>query len=374
MSLRQNRRRRVLTDESASIDFAETQRTPQSTTTSYAPAVERVQVRRVLDLLPMRYRTLVLLFAGGVTVIAGLEVLHVWLPEIARLTPIENLTAIDLASGRCVANWFSSCLVGVTALVGLLIYALRRQRVDDYHGRYRLWLWTVAALLAMSVDEIAELHRLGPAVLSWATVWCTLTEAQLWGIVAGIAAGVLVLRLLFEMRDSKLSLAALVAATACLTGEAALEHGWISVTEGLNSIVLASSLRMTGHLLLFFALMVYARHVVRDVAGLVPARERKVKRRKASKPAPDKEAAASVSVDQAHKPRPHFSTSSDLKSVRDDDEPRSSQPARGVATATRSATATAREEVATAVDTRGMTRAERKRLRRQMKQDQDSDD
>src|ERR1051325_1501205 len=66
MQLRQNRRRRVLSEESAtsdrragadgrSLEDAAPARTKHA---SYSPAVEREQARAVLDLLPRRYLTL----------------------------------------------------------------------------------------------------------------------------------------------------------------------------------------------------------------------------------------------------------------------------------------------------------------------------
>ena len=38
-------------------------------------------------------------------------------------------------------------MLGSSSLTALLVYVIRRHKMDDYRGRYRLWLWCAAALL-----------------------------------------------------------------------------------------------------------------------------------------------------------------------------------------------------------------------------------
>ena len=44
-------------------------------------------------------------------------------------------------------------------MTAVLIYTLRRHRLDDYGGRYRLWLWAAACWFVMSMDEACTLHE-----------------------------------------------------------------------------------------------------------------------------------------------------------------------------------------------------------------------
>ena len=384
MQLRQNRRRRVLSDESAGLDLAAEPLRPGrsagdaasggTTRAPYSEAVERDQARRILDLLPTRYLTLTLLFLLGTAIIAALEALYGAMPRLARLAPVEDLAAIDLAGGRSLANWFSSCLLGATGMVALLIYSLRRHRGDDYHGRYRLWLWTAAAMALLNMDEICDLHRLGPALLASAAAWCSMSAAQLWGLVAGITAGILLIRMLLEVRRAKLAVATLLAAAGCLAGVTVCQQGWIPLEPGIQATMIQTAMRMVGHLLLALALILYARHVVRDAAGLVPLRKRKPARKKAARSDREKSADAATHVDPPQTSKPHFSAASDLKSAHSN-PPESriatTQSTRQPAVAAKSASPAtfSREEQEAQAETRGMTRAERKKLRRQMKQE-----
>ena len=40
----------------------------------------------------------------------------------------------------------------------LLIYSIRRHRIDDFRGRYRIWLAASAACLVLSANSVAGLH------------------------------------------------------------------------------------------------------------------------------------------------------------------------------------------------------------------------
>ena len=57
------------------------------------------------------------------------------------------------------ATWFSSALLATCAVFGLLTYQLRRHRVDDYRGRYRMWCWVVPLFLLASVDQVAGIQE-----------------------------------------------------------------------------------------------------------------------------------------------------------------------------------------------------------------------
>jgi hypothetical protein len=136
--------------------------------------------------------------------------------------------------------------------------------------------------------------------------------------------------------------------------------------------MVASGMRMLGHLLLLFATLLYMRHVTRDAAGLLPAQRAKRARRKAAK-SPRAEAAGGQNhVDPPQKPQPHFAAASDLQPAQRAAADSRPAPIETFRQATATAKSSAPQPAARAMEddqpeNRGMTRAERKRLKRQMK-------
>lgn len=101
------------------------------------------------------------------------------------------------------ASWFSSLLFGLAAAGSVLVYSIRRHRLDDYRGSYRLWLWCAAAWLVMSIDATANLHAPFSAAMAQATGWSMLGGAAWWIGVWGSMLAILALRLLLEVRECR---------------------------------------------------------------------------------------------------------------------------------------------------------------------------
>ena len=65
------------------------------------------------------------------------------------------------AAAEASRPWLSSLLARTWQVLGsLLIYSIRRHKLDDYRGHYRWWLVAGIAWLVMSVDAITGLHDL----------------------------------------------------------------------------------------------------------------------------------------------------------------------------------------------------------------------
>ena len=81
---------------------------------------------RLTDLIPKKYSTLLLLFLGGVAVVAGLEGLYAWMPRLASMTKDGRIAAFDLDGEGSLAMWFSSATLAL-AQHGLADHLLRPQ-------------------------------------------------------------------------------------------------------------------------------------------------------------------------------------------------------------------------------------------------------
>ena len=264
-------------DEIAAPSEADT--TEQATSSSkgpvraYAPAVLAERQPRVTELLPTRPLWAVCLILLGLTGIAAIEAIHIHAVTLPLKSGAEQLAALDARARGSLTAWFSSGLLLAAAVLALATYGVRSHRVDDYRGRYRIWLWVAAALAWLSLDAATGLHDAmgfsisllgGQQVAASLSATCTATWIALYGLVLGTLG----IRLAIEIWPSIPSFAALsIAALLYLfSGLFALDMLTPSASPLVASVA-ESSIAMLAHLSLVSAIGLYARHVVLDAAG-----------------------------------------------------------------------------------------------------------
>jgi hypothetical protein len=383
----------VFTDEltssgadNLSADRAESDAAAKEPGMRYGEAARRDRQPRLTDLVPSRYLTLSLLLGANLLFVGLLLAAYHWQTQVVDLFGAEAAAVLDLAERESLSTWFSSLLLFSTAGVALLIYSLRRHRVDDYHGRYRVWLWAMLACLALSINETTAIHRATYAIVARLAAWAGISPITLGrGLLATVFCG-FVVRLLVEIWRCRAASTALTLAAGLLLGSVTIHLQWIAIDDARLRVMLASGVQMLGHVGLLAALMLYARYVILDVEGRLPVRIKKVKARKptaAKKPA---KAAAGESdkptVDPPQKiNRPHTPVKTDL-------DPVAPAVARNLFSGKQQSAAATKPAASAAInrnddddDTddspadRGMSRAERKKMRRQMRrQESDNDD
>jgi hypothetical protein len=357
MSFRHERRRRLLADEAnsdgddapdASPVRLATEARPQRT--RYADTVRPDLERRCHQLLPSSYLSLALTAFVGLIIVGLLTMSHIWSAALCDALSAEELAVVSFQGVRNLSHWFASTVLSLATLSALFIYSIRRHRVDDYHGRYRIWIWTAFACLLASLDETTDVGRLAQGACRRAANFSGIAESRLWAISIAIVCGVLAVRLLIEVRHGKLALITLVLATVSYFAGVAIDSPWLPIHLDVPTLPLVRGLSLAAYVLLLTSLLSYARHVSQEISGVAPApRRRKTKRSETS-------AAAAAS-----KPALHLRT--DL------------EPSGSVATAQSSQRAAASKSdspagaVAGSVESSGraMSRAERRRARRQTK-------
>jgi hypothetical protein len=309
-----DRRRRVLTEEvigsaaamaepsveavSGSSSGTLRRRRSAHRTRSYGDDVLTDHQPRVTDLLPQRYSILALALTAALTVVTGLEAAHLWLPELSRLTGGSRLTALDLTSDAALVNWFSSTTLGLAAAVALAIYSVRKHRRDDYHGRYRVWLWAAALWAAMSLDEGASLHEGLTEVASHFGAQQGYGGGPIWWVAAyGLLFAAVGTRLFLEMRCCRLSSASLLTAVACYVSAVIAKLGVMPALGGVYAVMTEEGCEMVGDVLVLFAMLAHARYTILDAQGAIAPKAKKAKVAKADKPA-----VAEVKKEPAGKP------------------------------------------------------------------------
>ncbi len=281
---RDDRRRRLLSEDltaNSSLPAGETPagqpkyQPPTHKSENYGDSEFLQTQARLTDLVPRRLVPYLLCLKGGLAIIAGLMAFYVWAP---KLIP-DGQPASQLADlGKCgsLGNWFASLLLLMATALAGMIFSVRRHKVDDYRGHYRVWLWVATAWFLAATDAAANLHQGFQQLMVSLTSWRLAGEGSLWWVGAVLLfAGPIGFRLFMDMRSSRLSTAALLlAATAYLTALTAFFHGIVLQGQVVQRLLMEGSL-LGGHLLATISMGLHARYVILDAEGVLPRREKK---------------------------------------------------------------------------------------------------
>lgn len=224
------------------------------------PAVEHQL--RLTDLVPRRPAMLALLFAAGLAMVAGLEVLHTCQARLAHLTTDGHVAAFDLDGEGSLAVWFSTATLELAALVSLLAWAIRR-RTPGSRGQDVLPV-AAACWLVMSIDECASVHEAFKELMAHSTGHRLLGDGTIWWVMGyGLVLSLVGCRLLWEFRLSRGAAAWLLATGAVYALAVVAELEWIIPNKGLASVMLEEGSEMVGNLCLLLSMLCHARWAVR---------------------------------------------------------------------------------------------------------------
>jgi hypothetical protein len=305
---RGGRRRRVLNDEVRSASGLSVASYQSGSADPDAPRYgEQASVEhhpQVTDYVPRRARAVVVTLLAGTAVAAGAQAITHFAEPIAAAVPgVDAANLAEQLAGGMVA-WTSAVALLLAAMLAKLTYSLRRHRVDDYAGRYRIWRWIAWGGVLASINSIVHVQTLIAAVAVAATgMSLTATGGEWWLAPLALVGGWIFVRLLLEVSESRTSLTMLLAAAACYGVAAAGALGWAPAALGGWSGALTGALPLVGHTIALAGLMVFARYVVLDVQGLIDHAPRAAAPVAAKEPAaPTAPAIPSVS----HQPSPSW--------------------------------------------------------------------
>lgn len=221
LTRRSQRRRRVIYNvhNGGATDFPNRRQTEQLRRARKPIAVYGERVKRRLDArwfsaVPVRRKSMTVMAASLIAVAAVLTLAHAatelsaWLkirPELAR--PLQIGRADSIASYIIAMTWTA------TGGLALLVYQIRRYRLDDYRGQYRLWRTVVVTSILLGLNQIV-------GAISWLGHWTEAVFGQRIGLsganwirlLISMAMAILILRLVIDTRRSRVALAAVLAA------------------------------------------------------------------------------------------------------------------------------------------------------------------
>ena len=266
-----DRRRRLLADEyagSSATSVGPATRPPQYRSRNYGNALFLEDQMRLTDLLPQRLSVVGAIWLVSTAVIAAL------MCGYAQLTHLPDWVAapLDLSQSSSLPGWFSTIMLTAAAVLAMLVYYVRRHRLDDYQGRYRVWLWAAGCLLLVSVDQAAGLHRAVQTLLSTATGTPLLGDGQIWWILPyGFLLGAIGARLLVDVWESRLATAALSMAAFCYAVALAARLQAIHIPDKIQQALVLHGAQLVGNLMVLMTILLYGRHVMLDATGQLPA-------------------------------------------------------------------------------------------------------
>jgi hypothetical protein len=366
-------------DSSATTDTvaAPTKRTRDSKggkARNYSDAALAANQAPITTLIPKRTWTLSVLLLSALTLVVLLNLLYAELPRLASLVGKTQVAAINFEVRGNLAAWLSAALLAYAAVMSVQVYNLRRHRVDDYKGRYRIWLWLAVLLVAASVDAATGLHdAVGGALQQLAGSASTLSASAYWMILAAGMISVMGLRIGIEIRRSTGTLVTLFAALVFYTVAATVRVGWLSLPGelGWHALVTATLL---GHLCVWFATLAYAQHVYLDAQGLLTAKQPKVAKAKRKAETPPESETKSRAEPASTSDKPATGKQVRIDSAHGESSPQpaaSSGPLKAAMISSASVKSPADD--GDADGDRKLSKAERRRLRRSGRHDSDDE-
>jgi hypothetical protein len=217
---------------------------------------------------------------------------------IAAARGMSSTSAFDLAARGNLTDWLAAVVLFVAAGFCLLTYSIRRHRIDDIRGRYRVWLGAALGCLVLSANSVTGLHQVVAEVMGSTIGWTAMREGAVWWIAAGLPLAWIFARVLLDVRECRVGAALLGGALVCYAASAARFFGFGPMVEARIEPILVAVPLSIGHWLVFAGIVSYAKFVVLDAQGLVAVRRRSAAK-KTAKAAPAKKSATPTTQPKA---------------------------------------------------------------------------
>lgn len=224
---------------------------------------------QVTDYVPRRFRIMGLVLAGG----AGLGILAETIAHNAdALSSMLGVTPTEVTatmSDRLV-GWTSAIALVVAAAYARVIYILKRHRLDDLRGRYRVWHHASLLAIVLSANCVIALHSLLAHAAGHVTGFHPLGgDAAWWLVPTALVGGWIFARLIRDAAECRTALMMFALSAASFTIAAICAAGWSPISSTLWADTLTRSLPLIGCMCALAGTLLTARYVVLDVQGLI---------------------------------------------------------------------------------------------------------
>jgi|GEM_PF-1673491 len=306
---RNDRRRRLMSEEYVST-FVEADDSAtdenysleknKSAKRTYAFGADRRSQLKTTDLFPKTLWVIALCGLNLFGIVAGLNVLNVYAPAWRPYIGGASMQAISLTGSGTLASWMLSMMLLLTGLASLQIFALRKHRCDDYGGTYRIWLIVPPIFFIASIAAIVDFEAIIYHLASITQLTSNANESLIPMTIKLSVLALVMLRMLFEIRDSKTAFSMLVVAWLAIAVSTVLNTQWAENRIGSQELAMASANAvLLATISLMLSHMLYVRFVYLHAHGEIAVKRRvaaksKVRPNKASRTAKSKQPARSA--------------------------------------------------------------------------------
>jgi hypothetical protein len=269
---RWGRLRRVLNEDlscsTATYAGASADRTPGDTP-RYGAGANIENHPQVTDYIPRRFSITALLLGAG-TALGVLAELVAHNADALGTRIGVSPAELTLSMSDRLVSWTIAVTLLVAAAYARVIFLLKRHRLDDLRGRYRVWRQAVVLSVVISASVVTSSHNLLARALGHLTDIRPMSSDDFWWLLpAAIVGGWVMIRLIRDAAECRLALTAFVLAAVTFIGAAACATGWSPLASQLGTESLARVLPLAGCLLSLAGTILTARYVVLDVQGLI---------------------------------------------------------------------------------------------------------
>lgn len=265
---REDRRRRVLREETRAGSAPRKRRASAGDRLFSEAALERNQPR-VTDLLPQRKMAVFKIFALGFGLVASVESLYALREQFLLKYAQIDTRWLDLEGSQTLASCLAALMLIASTVTAILVVHLRRYRMDDYKGRYRIWYAVILLLALAAVDVITQAHRsiVGLAMTTLPNL--PVKSASAWCVLAWLVpGGLLWLRAMIDARRCRAVVCVWLLSASGLLVAAALKLGLLPLASHHFLTMARTGSYLFGLQLLSFGLLLYARHLFIRAQGV----------------------------------------------------------------------------------------------------------
>jgi hypothetical protein len=268
---RWGRLRRVLSEDlsTSTVTYTTASDRAPGDTPRYGAGANIENHPQVTDYVPRRFRTMSLILAAGTGLIGLAETIAHQADTLSTVVGVSAAQLTETLSNQLV-SWASAVALVVTAAYARIVFLLRRHRLDDLRGRYQAWRLAGWLAILLSANCVMSYHSVLAQMIGHLTGWHPLGGDAAWWIIPGIVVGGWVmLRLILDASECRSALLALIVSALCFILAIACAAGWTPLQSAIWSAILTRSLPLVGYLCVLAGTLLTARYVVLDVQGLI---------------------------------------------------------------------------------------------------------
>lgn len=231
----------------------------------YSQDVRKACGQRLVQLIPVRRRSFAAVCLVSLLIPGLLLAMHYWIHVTGQLPWWRHplAVALDVGHPRSIAAWLSSQLWLLCLGATVLTFQLRRHKLDDYNGEYRLWFWLVLTCLVASIDATTSITKLFAQALDrWTQTNIGWSGPAVVDSTLAVLIGMLGLRMCTELKAVPLSLVLWLGGLVCWAGSAALARPELQIEMSAPvRYWLISTLWLGGLTLIWLSALTYLRFI-----------------------------------------------------------------------------------------------------------------